>query len=83
MSSETARKQNESFDAFLRRTKRDWRSSGKLLQVKKVRFLEEPKSKNLRKQHKVTHLAMKAKEAYLRKIGKLPEEEERYGNRRR
>lgn len=82
MSSEIPRKPNESFDAFLRRTKRDWRSSGKLLQVKKVRYFDEPKSKNLRKQQKVTHLAMKAKEAYLRKIGKLPEEETRYGNQR-
>ncbi len=79
--SEVKRKKGESFDAFIRRVKRRWQQSGKLLQAKKVKFREEKKSKNVQKKQKVQHLQNVSKIEYLRKIGRLPEEEEKFKRR--
>ena len=83
MAVESNRKQNESFEAFMRRTKKLWQTSGKLLQVKKVQYFDEPKSKNLRKKKAVRKKKLIEKTEYLRKTGKLPEEEQRQYQRRR
>ena len=80
--SEIKRKKNESFEAFMRRVKKRWQQSGKILQVKKIRFYEGNKSKNVRKKSALHRLAMANKIAYLKKIGRLPEELAKPRNRR-
>jgi len=76
--SEVKRKKNESFEAFLRRVKKRWQQSGKLLQVKKIQFYERPKNKNMRKKSALHRLAVAEKIEYLKKIGRLPEEVKRF-----
>lgn len=71
---EIKRRKNESFEAFMRRVKKRWQQSGKLLQVKKVRFYEGKLSKSSRKRSALHRLAMATKIAYLKKIGRMPEE---------
>lgn len=72
--SEIKRKKTESFEAFMRRVKKRWQQSGKILQVKKIRFYEGGKSKNMRKKSALHRLAMTNKINYLKKVGRLPEE---------
>ena len=74
--SEIKRKRGESFESFIRRVKRRWVQSGKLLQARKVQYFEDKKSKNLRKNKRVELLHRVSKTNYLRKIGRLPAEEE-------
>lgn len=74
---EVKRKRNESFEAFMRRVKDQWRRSGTILQARKVQFFEPRKSKNVQKTQAVTKAKRVAKTNYLRKIGKLPETEDR------
>lgn len=81
--SEVKRKKGESFEAFIRRVKRQWQQSGKLLQVKKVQFFTPTRSKNLRRKSTVQRLKMIERVNYLRKIGKLPPEEEAKFNKKR
>ncbi len=74
--SEIKRKRGESFESFIRRVKRRWVQSGKLLQARKVQYFEDKKSKNLRSKKRVELLHKVSKTNYLRKIGRLPAEEE-------
>ena len=76
--SELKRKKGESFEGFIRRVKRQWQRSGKLLQAKKVKFYSPKKSKNLQRKHTVKRTKLISKMNYLRKIGKLPPEEDRF-----
>ncbi len=80
--SESKRKKNESFEAFMRRTKRSWQKSGKILQAKKIKFFAKKPSKNVVRKSAVKKSKMISKTNYLRKIGKLPVEET-FGSRRR
>lgn len=73
--SEIKRKKGESFESFMRRVKRRWQQSGKLLQAKKIQFHIPEKSKNLRHKKTVEYLQKVSKTTYLRKIGRLPEED--------
>ena len=47
--SEIKRKKNESFESFVRRVKKRWQQSGKILQVKKIRYKTKSANKTLRK----------------------------------
>jgi small subunit ribosomal protein S21 len=76
--SEVKRKKNESFEAFLRRVKKRWQQSGKILQVKKIRFYEKPKNKNMRKKSALHRIDVSEKMEYLKKIGRLPEETKKF-----
>lgn len=71
---EVKRKKNESFEAFLRRVKKRWQQSGKILQVKKIQYFDRPKNKNMRKKSALHRLSVAKKMDYLKKIGRLPEE---------
>jgi len=73
--SEIKRKRGESFESFIRRVKRRWQQSGKLLQARKVQFYQDKKSKNLQKKNRVELLHKVSKLNYLRKVGRLPAEE--------
>lgn len=68
------RKKNESFEAYMRRVKKIWQQSGKVLQVKKTQFYVGSKSKNMRRKSALHRLAVASKFDYLKKIGRLPEE---------
>lgn len=74
--SEVKRKKGESFEGFMRRVKRQWQRSGKMLQVKKIQFYNPPQSKNVKRKHAIKRAKMAEKILYLRKIGQLPFEEE-------
>ena len=71
------RRKNESFEAFMRRVKKRWQQSGKLIQVKKIRFHTDEKGKNMRRKSALHRLRIGSKMAYLKKIGKLVEEKKR------
>lgn len=72
--SEIKRKKNESFEAFIRRVKKRWQQSGKVLQVKKIQFHERDKSRNMKRRSALHRLKVANKMDYLKKIGRLPEE---------
>ncbi len=72
--SEIKRKKNESFEAFIRRVKKRWQQSGKILQVKKIRFHDRKLNKNMRKKSALHRITVSNKMEYLKKIGRLPEE---------
>jgi len=75
--SEIKRKKNESFESFVRRVKKRWQQSGKILQVKKIRYKTKSANKTLRKKSALHRLEAGAKIAYLKKIGRMPEEKTR------
>ncbi|MBT3817308.1 MAG: hypothetical protein HOE80_00655 [Candidatus Magasanikbacteria bacterium] len=81
--SEIKRKKNESFEAFFRRVKQQWTRSGKILQARKVKFLEDKPSKNVQRNNTVQRLKINSKKAYLQKVGKLPPDEELFNRKRR
>ncbi|HYE59798.1 MAG TPA: 30S ribosomal protein S21 [Candidatus Kapabacteria bacterium] len=81
--SEVKRKKGESFEGFMRRVKRQWQQSGKILQVKKIQFFESPKSKNVKRKHAVARIRKTSKLNYLRKIGKLPPDQDPLLTRKR
>ncbi len=70
--SEIKRKKTESFEAFMRRVKKRWQQSGKILQVKKIRFYQGAKSRNMRRKSALHRLSVAEKMNYLKKIGRLP-----------
>ncbi|MFA5188445.1 MAG: 30S ribosomal protein S21 [Patescibacteria group bacterium] len=71
---EIKRKKGETFESLLRRFNKRMLQSGKLLQAKKIRFLEKDPNKNLAKKLALRRLKIKAKNEYLKKIGKDLEE---------
>lgn len=71
---ESKRKKGETFESLLRRFNKKVLQSGKILQAKKIRFLEKKINKNLAKKLALRRLNIKAKKEYLKKIGKLMEE---------
>jgi len=75
--SEIKRRKNETFESFMRRVKKRWQQSGKILQVKKIQFHSRLASKNTRKKSALHRLQMGEKIAYLKRIGKMPEETKR------
>jgi ribosomal protein S21 len=82
--SEIKRKKNESFEAYMRRVKKRWQQSGKILQVKKIKFFESQPNRNLRRKSALHRLAVSEKMTYLKKIGRLKEtENNRSGARKR
>lgn len=80
--SELKRKKGESFEGFMRRVKRQWKMSGKILQAKKIQFFIPQKSKNVKRKQAVKKAKNISKTNYLRKIGKLPEEEDQFSQKR-
>ncbi|MFZ5364852.1 MAG: hypothetical protein ACOZBH_01475 [Patescibacteria group bacterium] len=79
---EVKRKRGESFESFLRRFSRKLFESGKLIQYKKVAYHSRQKSRNLQKQSALIRNKIRIKRDYLKKIGRLPEEENTYRRRR-
>lgn len=72
---ETKRHRNESFEAFMRRTKQAWQSSGLILEARKGQYFTGNPTKNARRKSALTRLESKARMEYKRKTGKLSKKE--------
>ena len=79
--SEVKRKKGESFEGFMRRVKQGWLKSGRIRQAKKVQFRTKTASKNVKRKNAVKRSQITGKQTYLRKIGRLPPEENRFNKR--
>lgn len=71
------RKKGESFESFLRRFNKRLQQSGKLKEARKRRYHRDEKNRNARKESALVSLDLGKKKEYLRKIGKLKEENTR------
>ena len=71
---EVKRKKNETFESLLRRFNKKIIQSGKIIQAKKIRFLEKQPNKNLQKALALRRMKIKEQKEYLKKIAKLKEE---------
>ena len=82
--SEVKRRKGESFDSLLRRFSRKVQQSGKLLQVRKIRYHASPKSKNANREAALRREYLRARKEYLLKTGQAVEEDfkPKRGNRR-
>lgn len=78
---EIKRKRGETFESLLRRFHRKLQQSGKLIQSRKIRYHKRDKSRNMQRESALRRLEIRKEREYLRKIGKLPEEEFRGGRR--
>ena len=78
---EFKRKRGESFESFLRRFNKGLKDSKKLNVAREKMSLNPEKSKREQKQYALRSLELRKKREYLRKTGKLTEENTR--NRRR
>ncbi|MFH0873730.1 MAG: 30S ribosomal protein S21 [Candidatus Komeilibacteria bacterium] len=67
------RKEGESFESLLRRFTRKTIQSGKILQAKKIRFHQKPKTKRELKESALRREDTKQKRDYLKRIGRLDE----------
>lgn len=72
---EIKRKEGESFEGFLRRFKSYLQNSKKLNKAKEKQYLTSKKNKRQRKQQALVGKKIREKKEYLKKIGKLPEDE--------
>ena len=75
--SEIKRRKGESFDAFLRRVKRRWLQSGKLIQAKKDKHFARTPNKTAKRKSALIRKGMSEKRAYLEKMGRLEEVEKK------
>ena len=80
---EFKRKKGESFESFLRRFNKGLIQSKKLFVVRKKQHLMPKKTKRQQKEYALKSMELRSKKEYLRKIGKLPEEETNKYNRKR
>lgn len=79
---EVRRKKGESFESFMRRFSKKVQQSGRLLQVRKIRFYSKKKNKTASRAAAARRAEITAKREYLKKIGKLVEEPTVHGYRR-
>jgi len=75
MGQEVKRKKGETFEGMMRRFSRRVQQSGKLLQARKIRFYEPEKSRNLQRVSALRRKEITKKREYLKKIGKLKDED--------
>ncbi len=71
---EVKRKKNETFESLLRRFNKRIQQSGKLYQVRKIKYKEPVKSRGERRKSALVREELRRKKEYLRKIGKLKDE---------
>ncbi len=74
---EVKRKDGESFESLLRRFTRKTIQSGKILQAKKIRFHQKPKTKRELKESALRREKVKNERDYLKRIGRLDETAEK------
>ena len=83
MTVELKRKKGETFESFVRRFNKRLMQSGTLLQFKKKVYNRGKKSRNLVKAETLARKQFREKKEYLKKIGRLPEEDPKKKGRRR
>lgn len=71
---EVKRKNDESFESFLRRFNKRLIQSGKLYHARKIRFYQEEPNRNKSKKDALRRQKIRSKKEYLRRIGKLQED---------
>lgn len=71
---EVQKKESESLSSLLRRFNRRVQQSGILLEARKARFYERPKSKRAVRESAARRAEIVREKEYLRKIGKEPQE---------
>ena len=69
------RKKGETFESMLRRFSKRLMQSKKLLMVKKQQYVQTEESRNMRRKNTLERLKRGKQKEYLRKTGKLKEEE--------
>ena len=74
---EIKRKPGETFEAFFRRFTKAMQQSGRLIQARKVKYLEKKPSRNLQREAALVRERLRRQREYLRKIGKLDDDERR------
>ncbi len=77
MAVEVKRKPHESMESFMRRFTKRMMESKVLINAKKCRFYESPKSESQQKVSAMRRKQFRTEREYLRKIGKLPLEMQR------
>lgn len=73
--SEVKRKRGETFEGLLRRFNRRMLLSGKILQARKIRFFKSPETREDRRGATLRKKRLTAKYEYMKKTGRLREEE--------
>ena len=68
---EIKRKPNETFEFFFRRFTKAIQQSGKIIQSRKIKFLEKDRSKNEQKKSALRKKKIQKEQEYLKKIGKF------------
>ena len=68
---EVKKKEGESFESLLRRFSKKTLQSGRLLQAKKIKYYQKPKSKREKRESAKRREQIKKYRDYLKKIGKL------------
>lgn len=77
---EVKKKEHESLDSLLRRFHRKVQQSGVIIQAKKVRYYERPKSKTRQRKEAIRRTELRSERENLKKLGKLEERtHERFG----
>lgn len=67
---EVKKKDNESFDSLLRRFNRKIQQSGVLIRARRIRFFEQPKSRNLQKVAARRRAQIRQQKEELKKLAK-------------
>lgn len=75
---EVKRKPGESTESLLRRFTRRIRQSQLLIQVKEGKYHKSPESKRLKKERALRRKQIREKKDYLRKIGSLEEQTNKF-----
>ncbi len=70
--------EGESNESLVRRFVRKVQASGNILAVKKSQYRQKSVSKRLKRRSAILRAQSRAKREYLRKIGKLEEQQDRY-----
>ena len=79
---EIKRKQGETFEAFFRRFTRAIQQSGKIIQARKIKYLEKTPSRNEGRKSALVKEKKRQEREYLKKIGKIDENERFYRGRK-
>lgn len=72
---EFKRKKGESFEGFLRRFNKGLKQSKRLPEARARQYLRSSETKAKQKKYALVSMKLRSKREYLRKIGKLPEED--------
>jgi len=74
---EVTKKGNESFESLIRRFTRKTLQSGRLIQAKKIRFFKKTDSNLKKRESALRREKTRGQRDYLRRIGKLDEQQEK------